>query len=282
MTTTDTFEIRNLILFYVVAFGFSWAFWIPEALFFAGILPASPITDFLTSPDNPAAWGPMVAALLLTYKKGGLSGVRNLLARGVDRKFKPIWYAVIFLLMPLITFISLLAAMGLEGYVPVFEWIEFPIALIIAFFYILLLGGPLQEEFGWRGYALDRFQGRFDALTSSLIVGLMWGLWHLPLFFMPTHTVYYNRPIWGLVISTIFLAVLFTWVYNNTNGSILAALLFHTIFNWSHYVFPVLQTDLGATAFLVLQFVAVVIVVLFWGYKRLVRDETPDTGGTVE
>lgn len=89
-------------------------------------------------------------------------------------------------------------------------------------------------------------------------------MWHLPLFFIPGDTIYYDRPIWGLVLTTVLISVLFAWVYNGTNRSIFAVLLFHTMFNLSHYVFPTLASDLAGTTLWVLQLAAVLAVIFFW------------------
>jgi len=133
-------------------------------------------------------------------------------------------------------------------------------------FYILFLGGPLQEEFGWRGYALDRLQEKYNALVSSVMLGFIWGLWHLPLFFMPRQEMYYNVPILGFILGTIFFSIIFTWIYNNTSRSILAVLLLHTTGNLSHFIFPVGATTWGGLYSVVLN--AVVVALNNMGTKK--------------
>jgi len=59
-----------------------------------------------------------------------------------------------------------------------------PILIAVSFVYIFFLGGPFQEEWGWRGYALDKLQARWSAFVSSVVLGVLWGAWHLPLFFI--------------------------------------------------------------------------------------------------
>ncbi len=252
-------ENLNLWLFFVTAFTWSWLFWMPEVLW-----------DYRL---YLAPFGPTVAAFLLTYKNEGMNGARDLLKRGLDFRFRKIWLLPIFLLMPAIVGLSLLLSVLGGDPVPEIAVLSQPWVIIPAFFYILFLGGPVEEEFGWRGYALDRLQANFNALVSSAIIGIMWGIWHLPLFFMPRQEMYYNVPIWGFILGTVLFSIMFTWVYNNTGGSILAVLLLHTTGNLSHFIFPVTATRFGGLYSLVLNAVAVIIVLIVGGHKRMVREQ---------
>ena len=253
---------RNVWLFVLIAYSWSWLFWILAALIARGLSVPSSIEGFLLGPLNPAAWGPLIAAFLTTYLDEGKTGVKKLLKRGVKYRFGKAWYLVIFLLFPaLIGGAFLLAVLSGEP-VTKLTALANPISIPIAFAYIFFLGGPLQEEFGWRGYALEHLQTRFNAFVSSIIVGLIWGFWHLPLFLMPKQEFYYQRPIWELVLSTTLVAILFTWLYNNTRKSILAVLLFHTMFNLSHYVFPTLSSDRGSLYLLGLLLLAGILILI--------------------
>lgn len=268
------FSSRKVMLFYLIAFGWSWLFWIPVALLANGWSAPRAVADFLGSPYNPAAWGPLIAAFLVTFLEEGRAGVTALAKRGVDFRFGKVWYLAVFLLFPVLIGGSLLLAVLTGDPVPELPALADPITIPIAFVYILLLGGPLQEEFGWRGYALEHLQQKWNAVTSSLVVGLAWGAWHLPLFFMPRQELYYQRPVWGLLLSTTLVAFLFTWLYNNTRGSIMAALLFHTMFNLSHYLFPTLGSDRASLYLFILLFVCVAVVLLVWGPRRMAHPRT--------
>ena len=104
-------EKRNLSFYFLIAFGFSWLFWIPQALISTGLLSApSILNDFLFSSFNPAAFGPLVSALSLTYLKEGKAVVENLLKRGVKYRIGKKWYIPIFFLFPIITGGALLLA----------------------------------------------------------------------------------------------------------------------------------------------------------------------------
>ncbi len=110
----------------------------------------------------------------------------------------------------------------------------------------------------------------------------MWGLWHLPLFFVPEMGFYYGRPIWGLILSTILISIPIAWVYNNTGRSVLAAMLMHASFNWSHFLFPTLDSDRAGLILFVLEAVVAVAVVLVWGSSTLTREPRTPNKGTSE
>jgi membrane protease YdiL (CAAX protease family) len=108
---------------------------------------------------------------------------------------------------------------------------------IIPFILYIFLGGPFVEELGWRGYVLDRLQEKRNALISSLILGFLWALWHVPLFYIKgtyQYAVGAGTPsFWLFMISTVSGTILFTWIFNNTNRSTLAAILFHFMGNFT-------------------------------------------------
>lgn len=84
----------------------------------------------------------------------------------------------------------------------------------------------MGEELGWRGFALPRLQARMSALSASLILGLLWALWHLPLYLTAGHPL--SEVFFGwFLLSILADAILFTWIFNNTRGSLLVVLLFH-------------------------------------------------------
>jgi len=271
----------NVWLFFILSFGFSWLFWVPLALAEQGILSLPDgLYQFLSGSNNPAAWGPFVAAFLMTIIYEGWSGVKALIKRGLNVKIGWKWYLIIFLLLPLLIGLPLLVAQFAGETIPE-AWIvreagntPLPIYAVIAFVVIFLLGGPLQEEFGWRGYATDRLQKKFNALSASIIMGFLWASWHLPLFFVTREESYYNRPMWGIFLTDILITILFTWIYNNTNRSIFATLIFHTMFNWTNFLFPTFETDIGGLLFFGLTIALVVVIVWQFGQKRLKREAT--------
>lgn len=259
---------RPVWWFFVVTFAFSWLFWIPNALAVQGVALPAGLADFLASPLNPAAFGPFLAAMLLTYLRQGGKGVLQLLKRGIDFRFRKIWLAAI-LLVPLIVFGGAVWTSALVG-VRVADWsvVSNPPYALVGFFVILFTAGPLQEEFGWRGYALPRLQARFNAVTSSVILGFFWWLWHLPAVFIPGRFMTNDLVVFLALLVVITLAsILFTWIYNNTNGSVLSAILTHTAMNWSIWLaMPDMKMDLPTSGLMIgFLIIAVTIIVKRWG-----------------
>jgi membrane protease YdiL (CAAX protease family) len=174
----------------------------------------------------------MVAAIVVTATERGRAGLRSLLGRVVRWRVAPVWYGVA-ILGPLgltLGAIALHTALGgqppslglLIGALPALAFVSIYMMITVA----------LGEEVGWRGYALPALQARYSALLASLILGVMWALWHLPTFFNPD-TLYSNLPFMLWFAYAIPLAVLITWLFNSTGGSVLMAIFFHAVLNAS-------------------------------------------------
>lgn len=262
---------KHLWLFFLLAYAFSWLFWVPQALAANGTSLPAGVAAFLASSFNPAAFGPLVAALVLTALDSGWKGVLGLLKRGVDLRFRKIWLLPILFLPPLIFGGAILLSV-LAGATPLdLSVASNPPFALVALVVILLTGGPLQEEFGWRGYALPRLQARFGVLIASLILGILWWLWHLPLVFIPGRFMASSLPLFGaLAVEIVLTAILFTWIYNHTGGSVLAAMLFHTTMNWAIWVtLPTMQLNFAIIGFTVALLAIAVAIVIGIGGPQL-------------
>ena len=262
---------RRVVVFGLVAFAFSWLFWIPDALIAQGIWNAPQgIQDFLAGPFNLGPWGPLIAAIVVTFFFDGSGGVGTLLRRGLKVRIGG-WWWVALLIFPVLIGGALFLGIALGDPMPEFVALEQPIGLPIAFLFIFFLGGPLQEEFGWRGFAFEHLRSKHSALAAAVVAGLMWGLWHLPLFFVPRAEFYYNRPLWGLLLTTTLVGIIIAWIFVNTNGSVFAAMLAHTMFNWSNYVFPSLGSDIAALTLFGLYGLVVAYILWRFGYRTFSR-----------
>jgi uncharacterized protein len=173
--------------------------------------------------------GPALAAFIMTGITEGRAGIRRLLRRCVLWRVGLRWYLFAFIGIPVI---MVLGTIVLPGVLASFQGLAplYPLPLLGLFVYIFFLGGPLGEESGWRGFALPRLQLLHGPLVGSLILGVLWGLWHLPLFWTPWNTLSILN-IAMYVLSTISLSIIYTWVFNNTKGSLLIAILIHWSFD---------------------------------------------------
>jgi membrane protease YdiL (CAAX protease family) len=171
-------------------------------------------------------------AIFLTWKKEGLSGLHKLRQQILQFKLGLRWYVFIFLVVIAGTAgqltINKLLGNTFNGYLFVAQ---------LGSFLPLLIIGPLSEEIGWRGYALERLQTRWSALTSSLIVGLVWALWHLPLFMMVGTSQHESGVLFiGFLMKLMASAILYTWLYNNTKQSLWSAILLHWLYTYAAQV----------------------------------------------
>ncbi|MGM0620914.1 MAG: CPBP family intramembrane glutamic endopeptidase [Bacteroidota bacterium] len=263
---------RKLLLFIIITYVFSWTLWIPVALLKNGITFHENLEIFFSSPFNPAAFGPFFAAVVLTLFTDGWKGGGKLLKRSIDFHFIKKWILPTLLLLPLIFGGGIVLSILLDATEKDFSVISNPPYAIVAFFVIMFTAGPLQEEFGWRGFALPRLLSHFNALTSSLILGFFWWLWHLPTVFIPGAFMTSNLFLFaGLAPVIMFTSILFTWIYNNTNGSLFPALLMHASMNWSIWLFiPAMTinwTIIGFWIFLLA--ISVLILIRRWGVTLL-------------
>jgi membrane protease YdiL (CAAX protease family) len=128
--------------------------------------------------------------------------------------------------------------------------------------------GGISEEFGWRGYALPRLQARWSALVSTIVLGVIWTVWHLPLWFLAGSSQQ-GSSFWLFLANLILTSILYTWLFNNAKGSILVAVVFHAISNTVIQMFP----DPTANLFYWLVIgLTVAVVVVIYGPRKLVRE----------
>lgn len=226
-------------VYFLIAFGFSWLFWIPATFVNENIL------------ESPAAIllyiggiGPAVGGILLTYRNK--ESRKEYWRRVFDfKRIGAVWYPVILLAYPLITALLALVENGLVQITQTLQesWAQ-PVR-ILTFAISVFIFGPLPEELGWRGYALDGLQKRMNALNASLLLGAVWALWHFPLFFI--EGTYQNglglgsAAFWRFMLFAVVISVFFTWIYNNNQRSTLSAILFHFSVNLTASIFVVTE-----------------------------------------
>jgi len=233
------FETRNLALFFLIAFGWSWLFW--WFLYFSGIvrMPGGIGTQnfnigsswWLIPLGLLSPYGPTIAAFVITGITEGKPAMKALWKRFWNRSLSLKWLFIILLFFPTFRLVANLVSRILDGQAyPILTSPNQPWMFIIPLIFNGLIHGGMSEEFGWRGYVLPRFQAKWNALISSLILGVIWGAWHLPLFLAGVGTA---NSVVELLSWQALVAIFFTWVFNNTNGSILAVAIFHAMVNTS-------------------------------------------------
>ena len=171
-------------------------------------------------------WSPTISGIILSGVIGGWKEIKRYLSGFLKWRVSYKWYLAAFFLMlgPLIfAGIYLILGGSAPGPVP-----GLTIPIILVNLLLTLIRGPLSEEGGWRGFALPRLQSRYNALISSIILGIIWACWHIPLYFIEARMPFYI--FIGLVI---VITILMTWAYNNTNGSLIITILFHFSFNFN-------------------------------------------------
>ncbi|MEE9379707.1 MAG: type II CAAX endopeptidase family protein [Candidatus Lokiarchaeia archaeon] len=258
---------RSIVQFVLITFTFSWLFWIPGLLFSRGLGGNLQTHNILVIIGS---FGPFIASFSLTYKKRGIRGVISLWRKGWHCE-KKLYLIISLVLIPIICGLALFLtsfseevkiSSFLTGNRMQYGYLFFEILTIF------FLGGPFQEEFGWRGFALNRLQSKWNALESSIILGSIWSVWHFPLFFIPG-TIYANQSFFSFTTSVLALSIFFTWLYNNTNGSILASMLFHTSINATQVLFLQNLSFLGTVYFIILLDVIMVLIIAIYGKEEL-------------
>jgi membrane protease YdiL (CAAX protease family) len=277
----STKTVKEAYVFLGLTLAFSYfVFWGPLALF---KIPAGSFVSDVKGPSWAIAlfitggFVPSLLAIFLTWKKEGVTGLRLLGRRILQFKLGWHWY-VITILIVILGSTGQLAINKLLGnsYNGHLFWAQ------LGSFLPLLILGPLSEEIGWRGYALGRLQTRWNALTSSLIVGLVWALWHLPLFLtVGTSQHELGLPFISFLVGFMANSILYTWLYNNTKQSIWSAILFHWLYT---YAFQVMSTWVNRSPLYnwleyLPYMIMAAIVVLIWRPQTLSRAQKT-SGGT--
>jgi membrane protease YdiL (CAAX protease family) len=264
---------HSLIIGLVLMFLYTWTIDLSNS----GILPFKvPFALALT-----IGWGFIFISVFMTWvtlgKDAAVTFIKRILIWRVNWK----WWLVALLLLPALQFASVFLTSWLTR-VPVdFSHpmirdvvpLDAPLlALVVPWLIFEILTNG--EEWGWRGYVLPRLQARFNALTSSLILGAIWTFWHLPKFFGTGLNG--NQSIVWYTLFTLAATVLYTWLYNNTRGSLLLVILFHATQNTAGMLLPVkfavpggIVENLDVTLYIV----AAIIVALTAGAKNLSRME---------
>jgi CAAX protease family protein len=228
---------RSAVIFTINAIGISWLCWLPlvASNHQIGIVPPSlaPLLIVL------GTFGPFFAAVAMVSRTSGFRGLGAFLGQAFRWRVGIQWYAAALLAPAAIRIVVLYVHVLKGGTVPDMSdptrWLAIP----STFFLVLLMGGPTGEEFGWRGFLLQRVQPVFGVLGASIVIGVISTLWHVPLFWIPG-TAQSHLPFAIFAVRTVALSIISTWLYNGTRRSLLFVLLFHASLNtWPNTVYIV-------------------------------------------
>jgi membrane protease YdiL (CAAX protease family) len=232
-------------------------------------------------------FSPTAIGLVMTSISEGSLGISRLFDRCTRWRVSFAWYLLALLFTPALFFLTILS---IPGAATAFQIPS--LSFIWTYLSALALGifrAPIREELGWRGFALPRLQEKFGPLFGTLILGSLWALWHLPKFLTPREGV---LGVGLLAISAPFLkyagsilgsAIIYTWIFNRSNGSILLSMLFHASINVTFSIFPnaflpsLFPPDTVTQLFSKIGFLPLAILVIILTRGRLGYDQYSQT-----
>jgi membrane protease YdiL (CAAX protease family) len=250
---------RPLLTFFALVFALSVPFWLVGAESDLQLVEGLPITTLMV-------FCPLIAASILVYRENGLPGLTVLLERAFDyrRVRAKVWFLPIVLLNPAV----MIASYG------VMRWREMPLpaprvsVLTALVMFVVLFIFAIGEEAGWMGYAIDLMQGQWNALQASVLLGLVWAVWHFVPLLQASRSLSWMA---GWCVSTLALRVLIVWLYNNTVRSVFATILFHTTSNLSTFLFPNGGSHYDPWVTGPILAIVATIVTILWGPRTLAR-----------
>jgi uncharacterized protein len=225
-------NLRSMALYLAVAFGMAWALWFVAWLISQHKLPL-PIFPVLVV----GSFGPFVGALVTTLVEGGPRRALRFFARAFYPRMGWAVFLASFFLMPILAIIGELVHAMLAHGTPHFTMSlsELPLSYVFLF----VLGGTLAEEYGW-SLLSDKLDGVLRLRSATLVLGVIWALWHLPLFFIITPgAIQGYTPFHIFLVATVAMRFLFAWAYHRGGYNILSNMLFHTASNLAYSIVAV-------------------------------------------
>lgn len=260
-TLTQSQSGKSPLAFFVLVMIFAIPFWVIGGVTGLQLLPGLPIAALM-------AVCPGLAALILAYRENRSTGVKMLVKRAFDyeRITAKVWYTPTLLLMPVVMVLSF-GVIRLSGtLVPIPSIPILPTVIMCVAFFI----GALGEELGWSGYATDPMQNRLGALQASIVLGLIWAVYHF-IGLTQTHRSMTWIAWWSL--GTVALRVIMVWLYNNTGKSVFAVAIFHMTINVTWQLFPVNGSYYDPRVTGTITALVAVMIIVFWGPRTLVRNK---------
>ena len=261
---------HQVIAFFIVAFAISWCLWILDIIITGGK------TSLLI---YAGGFGPFLSAIFITWIVGKRAGLHQWFRSTFRLRINILWYLLGAFFMPigvlLIQFGIYLLLGGQSDYSNALPWwlyfLNLPIVMLFA-------GG--NEEPGWRGFALPKLLKKQNPLAASLLIGILWAGWHIPIFFNPTWSSAETPFAWFLT-NTIGLSIIMTWLYYKSSRSVFPVMLFHQATNiiWNYFPMPD-DVLIGIDDFIVLKTIvywtiAIALIITTKGHLGYNRETSP-------
>jgi membrane protease YdiL (CAAX protease family) len=278
--TGSMLDRHRTAAFFLLTIAISWVLWLPLAV--EGLVDSLPIPP--TALVVAGGFGPMLAAAVLTWATG--DSLRAWASQALRWRVRPRWY-LLAIGVPIAATAIWAIALATTG-VPIDPSVlsERLVGYVSAFVFVFFLGGG-QEELGWRGFALPRLQAEFGASIASVVIGVVWAIWHLPLIAVPGAGASGGGVVFlAYAVGVVGLSFVFTWVYNGTGGSVLLAMVLHAGVNTAGALMPVRRAaaaELSPVVLTVVQtgaFWLVALAVLVVSGRRLSHGSEDAVAGT--
>ncbi|MBI9051177.1 MAG: CPBP family intramembrane metalloprotease [Anaerolineaceae bacterium] len=223
-------------------------------------------------------FSPAIAGIIVLGLTQGKEGLQALFGSLFRWKVKIKWYLIALfapILLEVLAYVvqrivgNIDSTRQLGDFFRIFQT-QLPVVLAFLFFLVILTAG---EELGWRGFALPRLIKRFGAFWASVLLGIFWGIWHLPMYWLPGSNQY-GIPFFGYVLACIGYSFIYTCLYRGSGGSVLLACVYHgasnLVLNFGHILFPEVISNLYIS--LIAVALTALIVVLVSG-KQILKPE---------
>lgn len=231
-------EGRSPFKYFALTFVYAWALWLPAILLGLDDYGVSAYMPLVTV----GGFAPLAAAVTLVGRRHGRSEIWPFIRQAFDFKTKPVYYL-------LALFIPVVIHAVAHYLAPVFnlavadslfpEGSVNPLLMLIPYFFFILFVGGGQEEFGWRGYAQQPLQERYGVIKASLMIGLAWGVWHLPLWAFPEGQGGYSPVAFIIMITSV--SLVYGLLYNASGRKLIIALCYHAMWNAASPLLPFLH-----------------------------------------
>lgn len=248
------YKNRELVTYFAITILVTWILWTPSVLKSMGF----DVSVALLIISMMASFTPSIVGFAMHKRGLGKSEFKRDMERRFNFEFSKLWLIgipVLFFALGGLSYFMTLTFVSEFQPMQTIPWAMTP----LVFLQILFIGGALGEEMGWRGFAQPRMNKLMSPFLVSLILGLAWSLWHLPLFFMDG-TVQSTMPIWQFMLQNTLMAYFYTWLYNKTKGNMWLMIYLHAVANTSAAIFPYWQSNQGRMIGFTVLFIACVIL----------------------